>query len=96
MTLALKIETGDSQNKSKIIFAFIVISVKEKMTWISSSTANLCIQLRDNLILQSLREICNFRNPERLENQKCTRNDNDILMDSMNHVNDAFEGRKYT
>lgn len=28
MTLAFKIETVDSQNKSKIIFAFIVISVK--------------------------------------------------------------------
>lgn len=39
MTLAFKIENGDSQNKFKIIFAFIVISVKEKMAWISSSTA---------------------------------------------------------
>lgn len=31
MTLAFKIENGDSQNKFKIIFVFIVISVKEKM-----------------------------------------------------------------
>lgn len=92
MTLAFKIETVDSQNKFKIIFCiYCDFGKRDDVNFFFN--CSLYIQLRDNLNYNVFEK---FRNLERLENQKCIWNDNDILMDSMNYVNDAFEGRKYT